>query len=228
MLRAVAEQLGADQRSDRAADPAPFVIAELAELPAEPELEALAHLSRGNARLERDDRAGARAELDAALTLSRRHGFDYLTLQCLALLGVVAGTCGDMRGMRAVSGEALAAAADHGWQTTTWSAAATAMLAYTELLRVRGRRRRTPHRRRAGLGGARVAAAAVRAAGRPRCRGRSTWVSGRTGWPSCSGPAPNSATTTPARSSAPRWRCWSSAPPCCSGTPPRRAPSWAG
>ena len=135
VLRAVAEQLGADQRSDRAADPAPFVIAELAELPAEPELEALAHLSRGSARLERDDLGGARAELDAALTLSRRHGFDYLSLQCLALLGVVAGTCGDVRGMRAVSSEALAAAADHGWQTTTWSAAATAMLAYTELLR---------------------------------------------------------------------------------------------
>ena len=35
----------------------------------------------------------------------------------------------------AVSSEALAAAADHGWETTTWSAAATAMLAYTELLR---------------------------------------------------------------------------------------------
>jgi LuxR family transcriptional regulator, maltose regulon positive regulatory protein len=135
VLRAVAEQLGADQRSDRAADPAPFVIAELAELPAEPELEALAHLSRGSARLERDDLAGARAELDAALTLSRRHGFDYLTLQCLALLGVVAGTSGDVRGMRAASSEALAAAADHGWQTTSWSAAATAMLAYTELLR---------------------------------------------------------------------------------------------
>jgi LuxR family transcriptional regulator, maltose regulon positive regulatory protein len=36
---------------------------------------------------------------------------------------------------------------------------------------VRGRRCPTPHRRRAGLGGVRVAAAAVRAAGRPRCRG---------------------------------------------------------
>jgi LuxR family maltose regulon positive regulatory protein len=58
-----------------------------------------------------------------------------LTLQCLALLGGVAGTCGDVRGMRAVSSEALAAAADHGWQTTTWSGAAAAMLAYTELLR---------------------------------------------------------------------------------------------
>jgi hypothetical protein len=35
VLRAVAEQLGADQCSDRAADPAPFVIAEAAELPAD-------------------------------------------------------------------------------------------------------------------------------------------------------------------------------------------------
>ena len=34
----------------------------------------------------------ARAEFDAALALSRRHGFDYLTMQCLALLGVVAAT----------------------------------------------------------------------------------------------------------------------------------------
>ena len=87
--------------------PLPSAIADADELPAEPELEALARLSRGMARLERDDRAGARAEFDAALTLSRRHGFDYLTMQCLVLLGVVAGTSGDVRTMRAVSSEAL-------------------------------------------------------------------------------------------------------------------------
>ena len=80
------------------------MIAEVVELPAEPELEALAHLSRGSALLERDDLSGARAALDAALILSRRHGFDYLSLQCLALLGVVAGTCGDVRGTREVVG----------------------------------------------------------------------------------------------------------------------------
>ena len=61
------------------------------ELPAQPELEALARLSRGHAHLQHDDQAGARAEFDAALALSRRHGFDYLTMQCLTLLGVVAG-----------------------------------------------------------------------------------------------------------------------------------------
>ena len=59
-------------------------------LPAEPDLEALARLARGTALLEHDDRAGARAEVEAALELGRRHGFDYLTMQCLMLLGVVA------------------------------------------------------------------------------------------------------------------------------------------
>ena len=76
------------------------------------ELEALTRLSRGTALLERDDRAGARAELDAALDLGRRHGFDYLSMQCLVLLGVIAGTSGDVRTMLARSTEALAAAPD--------------------------------------------------------------------------------------------------------------------
>jgi LuxR family maltose regulon positive regulatory protein len=130
VLRAVAEQFGAGTP-----DPTPSALANTDELPAEPELEALARLSRGNARLEHDDRAAARTEFDAALTLSRRHGFDYLQMQCLALLGVVAATSGDLRTMRAVSSEALVAAADHGWEGTSWSTAATAMLAYSELMR---------------------------------------------------------------------------------------------
>ena len=223
-----------DQRrpTSRPTDPAGdrFAIAnDSTQLPAEPELEALARLSRGTALLERDDRAGARAELDAALDLGRRHGFDYLSMQCLALLGVVAGTCGDVRTMRRGSTEALAAAADHGWPGSTWSAAATAMLGL----------RRAPALRRPPRPNAspptrspRAAACCRRRCGSP-CRPStvprsSTWVTGRTGWPSCNRPAPSSATTTPARSSAPRWRRWSSAPPCCSGTPPRPAPSWAG
>jgi LuxR family maltose regulon positive regulatory protein len=130
VLRAVAEQLGAG-----APDPGRPALADSDELPAEPELEALTRLSRGNARLEHDDRAGARAEFDAALALSRRHGFDYLQMQCLALLGVVAATSGDLRTMRAVSNEALVAAVDHGWEGTAWSTAARAMLAYSELMR---------------------------------------------------------------------------------------------
>ena len=37
--------------------------------------------------------------------------------------------------MRAVSSEALVTAADHGWEGSTWSGAATAMLGYSDLLR---------------------------------------------------------------------------------------------
>jgi LuxR family maltose regulon positive regulatory protein len=139
VLRAVAEQFGAEQLGAGAPGPggAPALaaLADTYELPAEPELEALTRLSRGNARLEHDDRAAARAEFDAALALSRRHGFDYLQMQCLTLLGVVAATAGDLPRMRAVSSEALATAATHGWEGTSWSTAATAMLAYSALLR---------------------------------------------------------------------------------------------
>jgi LuxR family maltose regulon positive regulatory protein len=87
VLRGVAEQFGGGT-----ALPLPPAIAEADGLPAAPELEALARLSRGSALLDRGNRAKARAELDAALSLSRQHGFDYLRMQCLALLGVVAAT----------------------------------------------------------------------------------------------------------------------------------------
>ena len=130
VLRVVAEQFGTGPTG-----PTAFAIPDTDELPIEPELEALARLSRGHAHLEHDDRAGARAEWGAALTLSRRHGFDYLTVQCLALLGVVAGLFGELRTMRTVSDEALAIGADHGWQGSPWSQAATAMTGYCDLLR---------------------------------------------------------------------------------------------
>jgi LuxR family transcriptional regulator, maltose regulon positive regulatory protein len=138
VLRTAAEQLSAGLVESTASTPSSAPSSGLTiidELPAEPELEALARLSRGTARLERNDRAGARAEYEAALFLSRSHGFDYLTMQCLALLGVVAGTTGDVQTMRAVSNEAVAAAAEHGWERSAWSCAATAMLAWAALLR---------------------------------------------------------------------------------------------
>ena len=110
-------------------DPAPFVIAEVADRPPTGG-EALAHLA-GRARLARTTWRRPR-RLDSALTLSRRHGFDYLTLQCLSLLGVVAGTCVTCAGAR-VSSEALSAAADHAGRPHL-SAAAT-RCGLTELLR---------------------------------------------------------------------------------------------
>jgi LuxR family maltose regulon positive regulatory protein len=105
------------------------------ELSTEPSLEALTRLSRGTALLKRDDRAGARTELEGALDLGRRHGFEYLSMQCLAMLGVIACTSGEVRTMLARSNEALAVASRHGWEGSTWSAAATTMIAHAALLR---------------------------------------------------------------------------------------------
>ena len=129
ILRTVAEQFGAGLPGT-----APSTIPETDQLPTEPELAALAHLSRGHAHLEHDDLAGARAEFGAALALSRRHGFDYLRMQCLALLGVVADLSGDLRTMRTMSNGALVIAADHGWEGSHWSGAAAAMSGYADLL----------------------------------------------------------------------------------------------
>jgi len=128
LLRDIVEQMGAAP-----ADP-PSSAMTAGELPAEPELAALAHVSRGDAHLKHDDRTGARAEFAAALSLSRLHSFDYLTMQCLALLGVVAGISGELRAMRTVSDEVLTIAVDHGWEGSIWSGAATAMVAYSDLL----------------------------------------------------------------------------------------------
>ena len=85
----------------------------------EPELEALARLSRGMALLECDDRGGAGVEFDAALALSRRHGFGYLRMQCLVLQGVVACTSGEVRRMRAA--DIFASASRVGIRAPTWS-----------------------------------------------------------------------------------------------------------
>jgi LuxR family maltose regulon positive regulatory protein len=134
VLRAVAEQFSAGRAGAAGAPPASALI-DIDELPAEPGLEALARLSRGTTRLEHKNPAGARAEFEAALSISRGHGFDYLTMQCLALLGVVASSTGDLQTMRTVSIGAVATAAEHGWEGSTWCAAAAAMLAYAALMR---------------------------------------------------------------------------------------------
>jgi LuxR family transcriptional regulator, maltose regulon positive regulatory protein len=132
VLRIVAEQLNSAVDAPVTADP---TVQEIRELPVEPELEALAHVSRGTTALQRDDLAAARAEYEAALNLSRGQRFDYLTMQCLACLGVVARTAGDPQTMRRMSIEARAVAAEHGWTDSTWSGATTAMLAYAALMR---------------------------------------------------------------------------------------------
>ncbi len=64
VLRAAAEQFGAGPT-----DPTAFAIADTDQMPPEPELEALTRLSRGHTHLAHDDRAGARAEWEAALAV---------------------------------------------------------------------------------------------------------------------------------------------------------------
>jgi LuxR family maltose regulon positive regulatory protein len=131
VLRTVAEHV-AGASGDATS---PFTAADIDELHAEPPLEALARLSRGTALLQCDDRAGARAELEAALELGDLHGFGYLSMQCRVLLGVIACTSGDVRTMLTMSNDAAASAAAHGWEGSTWSAAATTMIAHAALLR---------------------------------------------------------------------------------------------
>jgi LuxR family maltose regulon positive regulatory protein len=139
VLRAAAEQLatvsfGAAAVPTAAMDTAAAM--DIGELPTDPQLEALARLSRGAALLRgHDDRAGARADLEIALMLGRRNGFDYLSMQCLVLLGVIAGISGDLRSMHALSTEAVATASRRHWERTIAAVGASAMLAYGALLR---------------------------------------------------------------------------------------------
>jgi LuxR family maltose regulon positive regulatory protein len=139
VLRAAAEQLttvsfGAEVSPTAVMDTSAAM--DIDELAIEPELEALARLSRGSALLrEHNDREGARADLEIAMMLARRNGFDYLSMQCLVLLGVIAGISGDLRTMHALSTEADAAISNHHWERTMAAAAVSAMLAYTALLR---------------------------------------------------------------------------------------------
>jgi LuxR family maltose regulon positive regulatory protein len=150
VLLAVAEQFGAG-----AVDANARVIGDIDELPSEPDLEALARLSRGNVQLAHDDPARARVEFGAALALSRRHAYDYLEMQCLALLGIVAANTGDLRTMRKVGAEALVIAADHGWEGSLWSGAATVMVGSSDLLGCEpvAAERRTADALAAGLAG---------------------------------------------------------------------------
>jgi LuxR family maltose regulon positive regulatory protein len=131
VLQAAVEQLAAPDE-----EPSPTAVpTDIDALSAEPSLEALARLARGTALFQRDDRAWARAELEAALRLGRRHGFEHLSMQCQVMLGVLACTAGEVRTMLARSTEALAAASRHGWESSAWSAAATMMIAHAALLR---------------------------------------------------------------------------------------------
>ena len=73
--------------------------------------------------------------LAVALDLARSHGFDYLAMQCEALMAAGAAVLHDCDAMIKTSDQALAMADEHGWQRTPWSTTAQALLAYGALLR---------------------------------------------------------------------------------------------
>ena len=130
--------------------------------------------------------------------------------------------------MRAVSTRALAAVADHGWGTSTWSAAASAMLAYTALLRGETHQARTLSAQGLALGPV-LSSAPLRFALRT-VHGAASFDRGdrAAGWPSCSRRAPRSAACASGQSRPPRPPCSSSGRPCCSGTLSRPEPRRAG
>ncbi len=132
VLRATAEQLGAAPIGETPG----WRSVPADELPAEPALRALACFARGLVLLrDEPDPAAARRELEVARATAGRHGFDYLALQCLESLAVLAAAGGDVRRMRRASAEIVGSAAEHGWERSPPYVGAATMLAFAELLR---------------------------------------------------------------------------------------------
>jgi LuxR family transcriptional regulator, maltose regulon positive regulatory protein len=129
LLRSLAELFSAAAAADLTAAPPRFDGA-YGERDA-PEWAALALASTGGSgMLVGADRGAATAALDQALSLARGHGFTYLEMQCLALLGGVKGMGGDYRGMAAAARGSVAVATHRGWDGSLWSTAGRRMSAY--------------------------------------------------------------------------------------------------
>jgi LuxR family maltose regulon positive regulatory protein len=106
--------------------------------PAQPEMEALLHASRGAAAFGNPRGADvdiARTELEQALELARAHDLGYLEVQSLWMLATLATMRGDLRGMAVTAEQAVAAAARRSRHPSAWSAGPMGFLAYADLLR---------------------------------------------------------------------------------------------
>jgi LuxR family maltose regulon positive regulatory protein len=102
---------------------------------AAPELRALLHASRGVAELASGrDPEPARHELDRALHLARTHGYGYLEVQVLCTLALLAAARCEYHRMIGAAEEAMRAARRQGRQRSTWTARASAVLGYVDLL----------------------------------------------------------------------------------------------
>jgi LuxR family transcriptional regulator, maltose regulon positive regulatory protein len=134
ILRSVTELFAAASAADLTA--VPSAPARGRHEPDAPEWAALALVGAGGAGLlVHSDRVAATAALQEALGLARRYHFSYLEMQCLALLGGVAGVAGDYRAMTTAAEGAVATAVGGGWDGSLWSTAGRWMLAYAALLR---------------------------------------------------------------------------------------------
>jgi LuxR family maltose regulon positive regulatory protein len=101
-----------------------------------PEWAALALTAAGGRAMLVDRHpAAATAALEEALELARVHGFGYLEMQCLGLLGSVAGISGDYPAMTAAAARADALAVTGGWEAAPLATATRWMLAYGALMR---------------------------------------------------------------------------------------------
>jgi LuxR family maltose regulon positive regulatory protein len=103
--------------------------------PEQSALDALAMLHRGTALLAAGERAAAREHVHAALEAARDKGQDYVATQCLTILGAVAAAEGDFRLMKELARKADTENAKFGWRQTMLGGLASALLAYSALLR---------------------------------------------------------------------------------------------
>lgn len=105
--------------------------------PVPPDLGALLHLSRGVAALrapEGADPADLRADLEGVVALACERGWRFFEVQALSLLASLDAARGRYAAMTAEARAAVAAAADQGWEPAGWSAGASALIAYGDLL----------------------------------------------------------------------------------------------
>jgi len=109
--------------------------------PEDPALAALALAGRGAVGLfaaeggTPADGAGTLDHLEAALAMCRDEHLGLLQVQCLCLISSAAWNAGDHRRAAAAADEAIRTAAELGWQNTTWTAGAHAVLAHACLMR---------------------------------------------------------------------------------------------
>jgi LuxR family maltose regulon positive regulatory protein len=104
---------------------------------AAPELRALLHASRGTAEFAPGgggDLERAQRDLQSALHLARTHGFAFLEVQVLCTVALLAASRCDHDRMVGAAEQAIQAASRQGRHPSAWTARASALLGYADLL----------------------------------------------------------------------------------------------